>query len=93
MTFKTKMVTEADFQNWVAKVQASPKTMDYASFNRFAEPYINVNHHVVYFSHVEDGIFDHLIMEVMNGKTWPLPPAMTENMVAYLQKQAAEHRD
>lgn len=93
MTFPTKMVSKGDFQSWVSKVQASPKTMTYASFNRFAEPYINVHHRIVYFSHVEDGIFDHLMMEVMDGKTWPLPPAMTENMVAYLQKQAAEQRD
>jgi cytochrome o ubiquinol oxidase subunit 2 len=67
--------------------------MTYASFNRFAEPFINVNHHVVYFSSVEQGLFDHVMTEVMRGKTWPIPPMMTENMVDYMKKQAAEHRD
>ncbi|MHB1644593.1 MAG: ubiquinol oxidase subunit II, partial [Acidithiobacillus sp.] len=38
-------------------------------------------------------LFDHVVDEVMKGKTWPIPPMMTENMVAYMQKQNAEHRD
>ncbi len=93
MRFETRIVSKEDFKNWVARVKSSPNTMTYASFDRFAKPYINVHQRVVYYSHVQDGLFDHLMMEVMNGKTWPVPPAMTENMVAYLQKQAAEHRD
>ncbi len=93
MTFKTKMVDKADFSQWVQKVQQAPGSMTYASFNRFAQPYIDVNHHVVYFSSVEQGLFDHVMTEVMRGKTWPIPPMMTENMVDYMKKQAAEHRD
>ncbi len=93
MTFPTKMVSAGDFSQWIKKVQQSPSTMTYADFNRFAEPYINVNHHVVYFSSVQPGLFDHLMEDVMQGKTWPLPPMMTENMVDYLKKQAAQHRD
>lgn len=93
MTFKTKVVSADDFSQWVHQVQQSPNTMTYASFNRYAQPYINVKHHVAYFSSVESGLFDHVMDEVMKGKTWPIPPMMTENMVAYMHKQSAEHRD
>ncbi|WP_414041057.1 COX aromatic rich motif-containing protein [Acidithiobacillus sp. M4-SHS-6] len=93
MTFKTKMVSTGDFSQWVQQVQKAPGSMSYASFNRFAQPYVDVHHHVLYFSSVEPGLFDHVMAEVMRGKTWPLPPMMTENMVGYMQKQAAEHRD
>ncbi len=93
MTFKTHIVGQEDFAGWVQKVQSSPTTMTEAQFNAFAMPYINVHHRVVYFSQVPSGLFDHVIMEVMHGKTWPVPPMMTENMVAYIQKQSAEHRD
>lgn len=93
MTFKTKIVPQSEFAQWVQQVKASPKTMTEASFDRYAEPYINVHHRVVYFSKVPDGLFDHVMMEVMDGKTWPIPPMMTENMVAYIAKQSAEHRD
>ncbi len=93
MTFKTNILSATDFSQWVRKVQRSPVSMSYASFNRYADPYINVHHKVVYFSSVQDGLFDHVIDEVMNGKTWPIPPMMTENMVGYLQQQDAEHRD
>ena len=93
MTFKTRIVKSADFREWVRKVQQSPTSMTYASFNDYADPYINVHHKVAYFSSVPDGLFDHVVDEVMKGKTWPIPPMMTENMVAYMRKQNAEHRD
>lgn len=93
MTFKTKVVSSADFSHWVQKVQHSSNAMTYASFNQYAEPYIDVHHHVVYFSSVQPRLFDYVLDEVMKGKTWPIPPMMTENMVGYLRKQAAEHRD
>ncbi len=93
MTFKTRIVSQENFIGWVHKVQSSPAVMTESGFNRFARPYINVHHRVVYFSQVPSGLFDRVLMEVMRGKTWPVPPQMTENMVAYIQKQSAEHRD
>ncbi|MBN2679613.1 COX aromatic rich motif-containing protein [Acidithiobacillus montserratensis] len=92
MLFKTHVVSMADFQHWAKGVESSPNTMDYAQFNRFAEPYINVHNKTPVYGHVEKGLFNHLLLEVMNGKKWPLPMFMTENMFHYLKLQAAEHR-
>ncbi|MDD2748602.1 MAG: COX aromatic rich motif-containing protein [Acidithiobacillus sp.] len=92
MLFKTKVVSMADFKQWAHGVENSPNTMDYAQFNRFAEPYINVKDKTPVYGHVEHGLFNHLLLEVMDGKKWPLPMFMTENMFHYLKLQAAEHR-
>ena len=92
MLFKTHIVSMADFQHWAKSVEANPRTMDYRQFNRFAEPYINVHEKTPEYGHVEPGLFDHVMLEVMNGKKWPLPMFMTENMFHYLKIQAAEHR-
>ncbi|PKY11589.1 cytochrome ubiquinol oxidase subunit II [Acidithiobacillus marinus] len=92
MLFKTHVVSMADFQKWAKGVESSPHTMDYAQFNRFAKPYINVHNKTPVYGHVEKGLFNHLLLEVMNGKKWPLPMFMTENMFHYLKLQAAEHR-
>ncbi len=92
MLFPTHVVSKADFHHWVQQVEASPNTMNYHQFNRFAAPYINVNDKTPVYGHVEPGLFNHLILEVMNGKKWPIPMFMTENMFHYLKLQAAEHR-
>ncbi|MEY2340840.1 cytochrome c oxidase subunit II [Acidithiobacillus sp. IBUN Pt1247-S3] len=92
MLFKTHVVSMGDFKQWAKGVEASPNTMDYNQFNRFADPYINVKNKTPEYGHVESGLFNHLIVEVMDGKKWPLPMFMTENMFHYLKLQAAEHR-
>ncbi len=92
MLFKTKVLSRPDFKQWAHSVENSPNTMDYAQFNRFAEPYINVKGKTPVYGHIADGLFNHLILEVMNGKEWPLPMFMTKNMFHYLKLQAAEHR-
>ncbi|WP_308388750.1 ubiquinol oxidase subunit II [Acidithiobacillus sp. AMEEHan] len=92
MLFKTDVVSKTDFDHWAKGLENNPQQMDYQQFNRFAEPYINVAEKTPEWGHVEPGLFNHVILEVMNGKKWPLPMFMTENMFHYLQLQAAEHR-
>uniref|UniRef100_UPI0028A18BFA ubiquinol oxidase subunit II n=1 Tax=Candidatus Igneacidithiobacillus taiwanensis TaxID=1945924 RepID=UPI0028A18BFA len=92
MLFKTDVVSKTDFEHWAKGLENDPRRMDYQQFNRFAEPYINVADKTPEWGRVEPGLFNHVILEVMNGKKWPLPMFMTENMFHYLKLQAAEHR-
>ena len=89
MKFQTEAVPEAQFQAWAKKVQQAPQHMSYAQFDAYAKPYIGVGAKPEYFSDVQPGLFSHVIAEVMNGKVWPTPMGMTENMVKYLQEQRA----
>ncbi len=92
MLFGTHVVSQNSFSKWVTDVQKAPNQLSDVGFNQFAAPYINVHNKIQYYSAVQNGLFNHVILEVMNGKKWPLPMFMTENMVGYLKKQAAEHR-
>ena len=92
MLFKTHVLSKDDFASWVHHAQQSTGNLSIAGFNQFAEPYININNKIEYFSRVQKGLFNQVILEVMHGRKWPLPMFMTENMVGYLKKQAAEHR-
>lgn len=92
MLFKTDVVSKTDFEHWAKGLENNPRSMDYQQFNRFAEPYINVAEKQPEWGRVEPGLFNHVILEVMDGKKWPLPMFMTENMFHYLKLQAAEHR-
>ena len=92
MHFQTKAVSQTAFAQWVQDVKKSPQQMTYQQFNQFAEPYITVGGGYQYFSHVQAGLFDHVIEETMDGKVWPTPMAMTENMVQYMQEQRAKQQ-
>jgi cytochrome o ubiquinol oxidase subunit 2 len=92
MHFQTKAVSPTQFTQWVAHAKSSPQRLTYAGFNRFARPYIAVGGDQQIFGHVQPGLFDHVVMEVMRGKVWPTPMAMTENMVNYMKKQRAEQK-
>ncbi|MEL5848119.1 MAG: ubiquinol oxidase subunit II [Candidatus Igneacidithiobacillus chanchocoensis] len=92
MLFKTNVVSKTNFEHWAKGLENNPRSMDYHQFNRFAEPYINVAEKQPEWGRVEPGLFNHVILEVMDGKKWPLPMFMTENMFHYLKLQAAEHR-
>ncbi len=89
MNFETQTVTKAKFAQWVKKTQAAPHNMTDAAFNLFAKPYISIDHRPMVFGHVQSGLFDYVVHEVMSGKVWPTPTAMTENMVKYMNKQQA----
>lgn len=80
MGFSTRVVTTPHFRRWVAHVQRLPAHLSYARFNKLLRPTINLVEKPRYFSHVQRGLFDHLIEQVMGGKVYPTPLAMTEQM-------------
>ncbi|MHB1322011.1 MAG: ubiquinol oxidase subunit II [Acidithiobacillus ferrivorans] len=92
MHFQTKAVSAAQFAQWVKSAQQSPQHLSYAGFNRFAKPYIAVGGDQQTFGNVQSGLFDYVIGEVMRGKVWRTPMAMTENMVNYMHQQRAEQK-
>lgn len=85
MDFRTQSLTTAQFRQWVHKIQGTQQHLTYAAFDTVAQPNINVNDHVSYFSHVQSHLFTHVIDDTLAGKTYPTPMAMTENMTKYLR--------
>lgn len=82
MGFKTHVVSAADYTRWIDHAAHSTHRLDEAAFERFAQPTINKSGNTIEFSDVTDGLFDHVVMDVMNGKTYPTPPDMTEKKPA-----------
>lgn len=80
MQFKTKAVSQSQFQDWVAKAQQSATHMTYADFEKFARPTVNIGQKTTYFSAVQPGIFEDVIKAARMGKVYPTPNALTENM-------------
>ena len=78
MQFKTRVVSQAAFEQWTGDVGRSPKHLDQAAFDRFATPTINRSGKAIYFSAVDDKLFGHVMQDVMMGKMYPTPPNMTE---------------
>ncbi len=52
--------------------------MDEAGFARFAVPTINKYSVTEQFSNVQDGLFNHVMQDVMMGKTYVTPADMTQ---------------
>ncbi len=78
MRFQTRIVSPAEFQAWEASVGKAGRHLDYAEFDRFATPTINKYDTTVEFSAVQDNLFDHVMQDVMMGKTYVTPADMTE---------------
>lgn len=90
MQFKTKVVSHADFSRWIRQVQASSRRLTDAGFNILARPTINVGAKPAYFSNVQSGMFEYVIKEIMMGKTFPTPMAMTKKMTTMADVKADE---
>ena len=78
MQFRTRVVPPADFERWAANAAQSPSHLGDAAFDRFATPTINKSGQTFVFSSVENGLFDHVVDNVMAGKVYPTPSGMTE---------------
>ncbi len=78
MQFKTRVVSQAAFEQWTHDVGQSSRHLDQVEFERFATPTINKSGRAIYFSEVDDQLFGRVIQNVMMGKTYPTPPDMTE---------------
>lgn len=80
MQFKTKAVSQSEFDAWVAKVQKSNIHLSYTDFEKYAQPTVNISHKTQYFSDVQTGLFTQVIKAAKAGKVYPTPNALTENM-------------
>ena len=80
MQFETHALPTNQFRAWVAHMRRAHRHLTYAAFDRFAKPTINIHHTPHHYSHVEPGLFDHVIEEVRMGKVFATPMAMTEHM-------------
>ena len=83
MDFKLKAVPPVKFTAWIKKAGISKNTLNYASFSRFAEPTVNIERKIHYFSDVKTGLFAKVIKAVRSQRLhYVTPMAMTENMHA-----------
>lgn len=85
MQFKTKVVSQAAFDQWVTGARQSSQHMDKAGFDRFALPTINDKGTVTLFSQAQNGLFDNVIEEIMAGREYTTPPGMVEKKASQMQ--------
>ena len=91
MLFKTHVVTPDAFKAWVGKVASAPMRLDGATFNKFAQPTINVDEKTSYFSHIQPGMFDLVVHEIDEGKMFTTPRAMTDKSSYHGNGQQPTH--
>ncbi|PVZ87344.1 cytochrome o ubiquinol oxidase subunit II [Serratia sp. S1B] len=82
--------TEGDFNQWVVKVKASPKTLDTtADFNKLAEQ--SENHPVTYFSSVKPNLFQETIAKFMGHSHMPAGSKTSEHKEMNMSQDMGEH--
>lgn len=64
MTFVAKATSEADFATWVVQVKNSPLHLTQETYNDLLAP--SVDHPVAFYSHVEKGLFEKMVMKYMH---------------------------
>ena len=85
MQFSTRVMSKSKFNGWVSSVQAgqalpSHTVLTYSVFQKLAHPTINVGAKPGYFATVEPDVFNHAVMDAMQGVTYPVPDDLTEKM-------------
>lgn len=80
MGFAVHVVGPQAFSVWIHKTQDMPVRLTYHRFNRLAAPTINLGEKPRLYSHVQAGLFNHVIQSVMLGRVYTTPLRMTENM-------------
>lgn len=81
MDFKTRAVSQSEFDAWVAKIRQQGGKLGYAEFAAFAKPTVNIGGKVQYFSDVQPGLFAQVIQNVRDGKLrYATPIYLTDNM-------------
>ncbi len=78
MQFPTRVVSQPAFERWTHDVGQSPTHLDQSVFDRFATPTINKSGKPIYFSKIDEQLFGRIIADVMMGKTFSTPSAMTD---------------
>ena len=85
MQFSTRVMSDDQFDNWVASVKAgevppSHAALSYALFQKLAHPTLNIGAKPGYFAVVGPDVFDRTIADAMDGVTYPVPADLTEKM-------------
>ena len=78
MRFQARVVSPSEFETWAAGMRDAPNHLTEVSFIRFAAPTINVHDSTPAFSHVQDGLFDRVMHNVMIGQLYTTPADFTE---------------
>jgi cytochrome o ubiquinol oxidase subunit 2 len=76
MQFATRIVSPDDFSKWVAQTQTAPSHLDYAGFQKLAQPTINEDAKPAYFSDVDPKLWDEVYTGVQQGAVYPVPKEM-----------------
>ncbi len=66
MTFKAHAVSNARFNDWIAKAKQSSNKLDFASYRQLAKP--SENNPVEYYSTVSPNLFDQILNEYKTGQ-------------------------
>jgi cytochrome o ubiquinol oxidase subunit 2 len=73
MQFSTRIMSPADFANWVKQTQAAPDHLTYARFQQVARPTINEGAKPHYFSGVPADLFTTVYNATRAGVDYPVP--------------------
>lgn len=71
MKFTAKASSQAEFAQWLKKAKTTDQRLDIASYNKLREQ--TIAHPVTYYGHVEDGLYDTIVMKYM------MPPGEHEH--------------
>jgi cytochrome o ubiquinol oxidase subunit 2 len=67
MSFTAVSSNQEDFDEWVQTVKESSLSLSLEDYNLLVAP--SEYHPVTYYSQVDDGLFDHIIMKYMNPES------------------------
>ncbi|GLR68732.1 ubiquinol oxidase subunit 2 [Acidocella aquatica] len=80
MQFSTRVVPQAEFDSWVASVQANPNQLTYAAFQKIAQPTVNAGAKPAYFSAPDKNLFGEVMTAAMQGVVYPVPDSFTKRV-------------
>jgi cytochrome o ubiquinol oxidase subunit II len=80
MQFATRIVTQADFNTWVAHAASSPRQLDYTAFTQFAQPTANEGAKISYFANPSPGLFENVVGAAQSGVVYPVSDRLTRNV-------------
>ena len=81
MHYPVKVVSPADFHDWLAQAAAAPVKLNWSAFERFAQPTVHLSGGPTLFSTVQPGLFDTVVHAVRDGALKTTTPIyLSENM-------------
>jgi cytochrome o ubiquinol oxidase subunit II len=88
MQFATRIVSQSDFDAWVAQAAASPRQLTYTAFTQFAQPTLNEGAKISYFANPTPGLFENVVAAAQAGVVYPVSDKLTYS-IANLDGTAA----